>query len=89
MPLAVHFKQHSSLTYQNPFYKITDFGYAKTTRQLVNETTRRAAVGITELWNYGITELRNHGTTDLRNKGLEGIEGIEQLLMKHSCGCHS
>ena len=36
--VAVHFKQHSSLTYQNPFYKITDLGCA---RQQDNESTRQ------------------------------------------------
>ena len=44
--VAVHFKQHSSLTYQNSTFFIGQ---------------RTGVAGITELWIYGIMELWNYG----------------------------
>ena len=43
-------------TLQQHYKRTTDFGYAKTTRQLVGRQP--------ELWNYGITELRIYGITE-------------------------
>ena len=65
--VAVHFKQHSSLTYQNLL------GFALLHRLRTTDYGQQSSGS----WKYGTTELRN-----------KGIESIEQLLIKHSCGSH-
>ena len=63
--------------------KLASLCYAKTTRQLVNETTSGAAAGNMDLRNYGFTELRK--LTSLCYAGQQTTDNGQRRAMPAHC----